>query len=336
MLYDEYSVLHRLGCVLKESTVLQGYGGGRYHIEQGIWKSRAASQETQQTRDAFSFKWNQQETFNSQASLLRMRLWLNERYGDVLPYIEGCARAGDTPLLGDIGCGAAMSALELFGPYLNKLIYVGVDFSNAVNVARSRFLERAREGLFFQEDLFSLPFAPNSFDLLFSEGVLHHTPSTREALGATVPLLRRGGYYFFYVYNKKSPIREFTDDYIRTLIEDMSPAEAWECLKPLTRLGIELGQKDIELDIPEAVPLLGIPAGKISLQRFIYWHILKAFYDATLSLEEMNHINFDWYSPKYALRQTPEEVRSWCSDLGLRIERMVIEPAGITVIAQKQ
>ena len=31
----------------------------------------------------------------------------------------------------------------------------------------------------------------------------------------------------------------------------------------------------------------------------------------------MNHINFDWYAPKNAFRQSPEEVRSWCKKLNL-------------------
>ncbi len=49
----------------------------------------------------------------------------------------------------------------------------------------------------------------------------------------------------------------------------------------------------------------------------------------------MNHINFDWYAPANAHRQTPGEVEKWCSEAGLTIEREVIEPAGIIIIARK-
>lgn len=46
---------------------------------------------------------------------------------------------------------------------------------------------------------------------------------------------------------------------------------------PLSRLGKVLGELDIEIDVPEAVGLLEIPAGRINLQRLFYWHVFKAF-----------------------------------------------------------
>ena len=49
-----------------------------------------------------------------------------------------------------------------------------------------------------------------------------------------------------------------------------------------------------------------------------------------MNIEEMNHINFDWYAPKNAFRQSPEEVRSWCKKLNLNIEHEYIDEAGIT------
>jgi hypothetical protein len=49
----------------------------------------------------------------------------------------------------------------------------------------------------------------------------------------------------------------------------------------------------------------------------------------------MNHVNFDWFAPKNAHRQTAEEVRSWCDALNLTIEHERLEEAGITIIARK-
>jgi hypothetical protein len=62
---------------------------------------------------------------------------------------------------------------------------------------------------------------------------------------------------------------------------------------------------------------------------------VKAFYSPELSFDEMNHINYDWFAPANAGRQSPEEVRSWCAEIGLEIEREVIQDAGITVVARK-
>ena len=148
-------------------------------------------------------------------------------------------------------------------------------------------------------------------------------------------LLKPGGRFLFYVYARKGPLREFTDDYIRDKLQSMSPQQAWEAMEPLTRLGIALGELNSEIDIPEPIELLGIPAGRIDVQRLFYWHVAKMFYHPSLDFEAMNHINYDWYAPANAARQSPEEVRAWCAEAGLTIEREVIEPAGITVIAKK-
>ncbi len=180
-----------------------------------------------------------------------------------------------------------------------------------------------------------MPLPQESVDVAFSEGALHHTDSTENALSALARLLKVGGRVLFYVYNKKGPLREFSDDYIRECLQGMSQEEAWNAILPLTRLGKELGDLNIEVSIPENIEILQIPAGKINLQRLFYWHVFKAFYRPEFSLDEMNLINFDWYAPANAHRQTPEEVRAWCEQLGLQIEREVIEEAGITVIARK-
>ena len=77
--------------------------------------------------------------------------------------------------------------------------------------------------------------------------------------------------------------------------------------------------------MPEDVPLLGISAGRHDVQRLIYWHFAKLFWNPELSFEENNHVNFDWYHPRYAHRQTEDEVRRWCDDAGLEIVRLDVQ-----------
>jgi arsenite methyltransferase len=309
--------------------------GQPFVVRGGILRSRklvSAAQE--QTSGTFGFKWQRRDTFESPASLGHLREWLVARYGDVQA-VAWLAEHGDRPLLLDAGCGAAMSALELFGPILPRVKYLGVDVSEAVEVARARFAERGLSAGFMQADITDLPLAPESVDVIFSEGVLHHTNSTEHALKALATLLKRGGRFMFYVYRRKGPVREFTDDYIRERLQAMSPPEAWQALEPLTRLGIALGELDAEVEIPEPIELLGIPAGPTTVQRLFYWHVAKVFYRKDFSFDEMNHVNFDWYAPANAHRQSPDEVRRWCAEAALEIERFVVEEAGITVIARK-
>ena len=292
------------------------------------------SQAQAQTSDTFGFKWKKVDTFDSPASLARMREWLVERYGDICtaPWV---AEYGDSPLLVDAGCGAGMSGLELLGPIVRNIRYLGVDVSDAVDVAQARFQERGLNAGFLQADISDLPLAKASVDLIFSEGVLHHTNSTEVALKSLAGLLKPGGRFLFYVYKRKGPLREFTDDFVRDRLQPISPDEAWKLIEPLTQLGISLGELNAEIDIPQPIDLLGIPAGRINVQRLFYWHVAKTFYRPDLNFDEMNHINFDWYAPANAQRQSPEQVREWCAEADLEVEREVVEDAGITIVARK-
>lgn len=220
-----------------------------------------------QTERVFGFKWNQRDTYDSDQMLKHARSWLLSRYGDFNAWL---AEHGERPLLIDAGCGAAMSSIELFGDTTQDMRYFGIDISAAVDVARRRFIERGWTGGFMQADICDLPFPPSSVDLIFAEGSLHHTDSTEHSLKSLAHLLKPGGRFLFYVYRRKGPLREFTDNYIRHRLHEMSPSDAWTALEGLTRLGIALGELDVEVEVPEPVDLLDIPAGRINIQRLFY------------------------------------------------------------------
>lgn len=115
-----------------------------------------------------------------------------------------------------------------------------------------------------------------------------------------------------YVYVRKAPVREFTDALVREALRPLDAAAAWEALKPLTKLGKVLGDLNVTVDVPEAIPFLGIPAGPIDLQRF-----------------------FDWFRPLNCHRHTPDEVRQWCAEAGLEQEHLDVQESGITLVARR-
>lgn len=310
--------------------------GTRYVMRGGIPRAVADESATQaQTRDSFSFIWSGKDRFQSEESLAALGDWYSEMYGDAAD-AAWWDDYGPSPLLVDVGCGAGLSAVGLFGDRLRRVRYLGLDVSTAVEQAASRFAARGYQPAFIQTNLFKVPVADGSVDVIYSQGVLHHTDSTAAALKALARKLRRGGRFLFYVYRRKGPIREFTDDYVRAKLRDMAPQQAWDAMMPLTKLGKLLGDLNIEIDVPERIDLLEIPAGRTNLQRLFYWHVFKAFHNERWSLDELNHINLDWYAPANAHRQTPEQVRAWCAEAGLVIEREHLQESGITIIAQRQ
>ena len=83
----------------------------------------------------------------------------------------------------------------------------------------------------------------------------------------------------FYVYRQKGPVREFADDYIRCIVSPQPADEAWATLRPLTRLAQSLAELETTVEVAEDIPYLGIPAGEHDVQRLLYWHFLKIFWN---------------------------------------------------------
>jgi arsenite methyltransferase len=320
-----------------ESGTLRSTDGCAYEVRGAIPRfTQLADAGQTQTRDTFAFKWGNRDTYDSPASRQRVAAWCLERYG--FPSLEAWASYFvDFGRVLDVGCGSGLSS----GVWLSSSgwsgggMWVGLDVSTAVDVARARLMSIANTH-FVQADALSLPFADGTFGAVFSEGVLHHTPSTRAALHSAARVLAPGGEISFYVYRKKGPAREFTDDYVRERIAGLSDEQAWDVMRGLTRLGQALASLKATVDVPEAVPLLGIEKGPQDVQRFVYWNFVKLYWNDALSFEENVHINFDWFRPTYSHRQTADEVRVWCSEAALDIRRFHEQESGYTVVARKR
>jgi ubiquinone/menaquinone biosynthesis C-methylase UbiE len=305
----------------------------KYPITNGIPRFVLTKDRDQrQTSDSFAFKWKLVNTYSSTARNETFRSWLIKRYG-FRNVEEMRSYFSNRRMILDAGCGSGFSSSQWLTPS-NPSQWIGVDISEAIDVAQEK-LGALPNTHFIQADISQMPFRKCSFDTIFAEGSLHHTPSTEGALKALAPLLGLGGEFLFYVYRKKAPIREFTDDYVRSVFSSMPPELAWEKMRPLTRLGESLAGLKDEFEVREDVPELGIKAGRYPIQRFIYLYFAKLFWNDAISFEENHHVNFDWYHPRYAHRQTEEQVRSWCTESQLRIAHFDADESGLTVRAIK-
>ncbi|MEO8819754.1 MAG: class I SAM-dependent methyltransferase, partial [Ginsengibacter sp.] len=96
----------------------------------------------------------------------------------------------------DVGCGTARWTKFL----TSKVNFIeAVDPSNAI-FAADKLLGKIQNVRLSKASIETLPFADETFDFVMSIGVLHHIPNTRKALIDCVKKVKKGGYFFVYLY----------------------------------------------------------------------------------------------------------------------------------------
>ena len=98
------------------------------------------------------------------------------------------------------GCGSEAERFSRAGAH-----YTAIDLTNAaLGITRKRFQLANLEGRFVQGDAENLPFADGSFDLVYSHGVLHHTPDTPRTIREVHRVLSPGGRAVVMLYYRDS------------------------------------------------------------------------------------------------------------------------------------
>lgn len=257
-----------------------------------------------------------------------MRNWMLEKYGwrDEATFRQAMI---DKRLVLDAGAGLGREVINI-AKACEKSIVIGIELSDcAVNALKN--ISGLGNACIIQGDILAMPFRDESFDFLLSEGVLHHTPNPEEAFRKCCKVLRKGGEIAFYVYRRKGPAREFTDDYVREIMQKTSIKQKWEIADRITRLGRALSELKTAVEIPEDIPELGIRKGRVDIQRFVYWNFLKCFWNDELPFAENRIVNFDWFAPEHAYRLTEDQVRDWCVSNEIEIIWFSREDSGYSV-----
>lgn len=105
----------------------------------------------------------------------------------------------------EIGSGAGGHS-ALFSKYGAKMTSCDITFVRAAETQRKFDLlaEIANGCQAMQSDAENLPFADNSFDIVYSNGVLHHTEDTQRAIDEAYRVLKPGGRAVIMLYCKSS------------------------------------------------------------------------------------------------------------------------------------
>ena len=118
-----------------------------------------------------------------------------------IPVAAGFVSAGGSKVL-EIGCGLGTDGAQFAKAGAD---YTGVDLTEAaVELARSRFELFDLPGKFQTADAENLEFADETFDLVYSHGVLHHTPDTAKSIREIYRVLRPGGRAIVMLYHRGS------------------------------------------------------------------------------------------------------------------------------------
>ena len=204
----------------------------------------------------------------------------------------------------DAGCGAGRFAEVALDA---GATVVALDYSSAVDACWSTFAFHPRLHL-VQGDIYHLPFAPGTFDFVYSFGVLQHTPDVNRAFKSLVPQLKPGGRIAVDVY-PATPLNFFWPKY-------------W--LRPLTR---QLPQERLFRIVQTMVPVLlpvSLVLGRIPRAGRKVRHMIPVVnYEGILPLsrEQLGEWavldTFDMLAPAYDRPQSTGTLRRWFQDAAL-------------------
>ncbi|MGE3166284.1 MAG: methyltransferase domain-containing protein [Planctomycetota bacterium] len=122
-------------------------------------------------------------------------------YGPWMPEVMEFADHANEDVL-EIGGGLGTD-LAQFAAHGARVTDIDLSAGHLAHAQRN-FALRGLTGRFVHHDAEDLPFAPASFDLVYSNGVIHHTPNTRRVVDEIFRVLRPGGRAVLMVYAENS------------------------------------------------------------------------------------------------------------------------------------
>jgi SAM-dependent methyltransferase/uncharacterized protein YbaR (Trm112 family) len=172
---------------------------------------------------------------------------------------------------------------------------VGIDLSHAVDSAYRHFGKNPFLHI-VQASAFATPFKENTFDLVYSQGVLHHTFSTRAAFSRICRLPKKGGRLYIWVYSPYDEQRTFIRRGIM-IIENIIRPFCWRLPESLQTVAL--------------LPLIPL---------YLVHQNLHVTHDGSGYIKygwrEALHAARDRFTPRYAHRHTESEVCRWFREAG--------------------
>jgi SAM-dependent methyltransferase len=214
----------------------------------------------------------------------------------------------------DAGCG--MGRFTRIAGQLGGEV-VGIDISPSVEKAYeiTRNLPCTH---IVQGNIMQPPLRTGCFDIVYSLGVLHHTPDPRRCFLNLAQLAKEGGRVSVWVYGTAGRFKDFATNPLRKdrKIYVNSPVRHrihWALV--LMREALSDGVRHVTTRFPHtplyfACHLLAL-VGKMPILKYLTASVHPHWRVRVLE-------NFDWFSPPYQSHHTKEEILGWFEEAGLQ------------------
>lgn len=260
-------------------------------IRKGVPRLISKELEKRGPQETFGFEWKK----HGEKKLEGETVWGMSQAEEVSYFLEALQLQREElkdKIILDVGCGSGQLTEGL--SRLAKTV-IGMDIHAAIEFP----FERCRKHLnthIVQADLFDLPFKPGTFDIVWSNGVIHHTDNPRRAFHFLSRSVKESGRLYIWVYEKRNSPFRLTKNFL----------DKWG----LNKLSLDVIYVFCKvIKFPSfLLHTLYRWALKIFLKNFSSEFKIKTRYR---SLKEIELTWFDALSPKYVHCFTEPEVHEW-------------------------
>jgi 2-polyprenyl-3-methyl-5-hydroxy-6-metoxy-1,4-benzoquinol methylase/uncharacterized protein YbaR (Trm112 family) len=201
----------------------------------------------------------------------------------------------DGKLVLEAGCGAGRftDVAAAYGPEI-----VACDISSAIDACRITTSRHGARVHHVQASIYALPFRKQSFDATYCLGVIQHTPDPTKTMSTLPAFLKPGGMLAYDFYEDNGWARLGAVKYaLRRITPDLPNETTLLLSRALTAMFFPLGATLARL------PLLNILVGTLPIA-LVYHPDLTLKQQLQWTLLD----TFDWYGPRYEIRQEHKRV----------------------------